>query len=305
MLCGLLAVVVDAAKSAEETMSETHNIVVPAFLNLVLSEPSVRGKWLSFQAWRALLYRRYAFKDVLDFVDKDLGRSIDMLTSWDKSSNGRQGVSIYVSTRKSCIISKDLHGKDVKAYKRFIYVHCKKIVKRVDIPPYIPSKSADLLPIFEESSSIVCREAASSSRVKIKSFVERSNESNLDNEIDGFLERKRQEKIAVSRRFKSLIAATDERGDVESPQPHVVTPTNEDNPIVSYTPSTSYWHSNEARTLFGCNNIPYRLPSDYLFETIELFDRAIDSKKADSLALVLLGGEEAEAQLQPHQVLRL
>jgi hypothetical protein len=133
-------------------MSEIHSLLIKAYLGLILSELTVRDQWISFGAWKALLYQRHSFEGVIDFSVGDRGSAIQTLMTWDKE-HGRKGANIYCSTRKSCIIGRDDCGKPIQEFRRFVYVDCKST--NTGNPPYIPSTTRGLLPIFKELSLVI------------------------------------------------------------------------------------------------------------------------------------------------------
>ena len=174
-------------------MSDTRILIITAFLDLVVAEDVVHDQWLSLDAWRALLYRRFSFKNTFEFIAVDLGNAIQTLMTWDKDK-GRKGISIFYSIKKSCIIDRDDTGKAIKEHKRFVYVTTsKKSTKRTESAPYIPSTTRELLPIFTESKAIVGDDDSTSNILaNTKTFRQRVSHTNqcLNGEVDGFLEKK-------------------------------------------------------------------------------------------------------------------
>jgi len=110
----------------------------------------------------------------------------------------------------------------------------------------------------------------------------------------GWVPRKKRQEIAKEHHINTTTT--------DVPVPHVITPTNneESNGSSTVLRAVSYWDSKDAKALFG-SPTPYHFVS----ETIDLFDRILDSKHEATVADVLQGGDEAEAALNPCQAIKI
>jgi hypothetical protein len=258
-------------------MVVARKIIISALVELGKEEPTTRDKWLTVDAWKSLLFTRYDFDTSIDFSTREFNKALNLLGAIRlKVSTGNL---TGMHAREKCFRRKIENTKKPTEKKMFLLLASSK-----EVEPQEPTTMEDWEAALMASQAVV--DEIFEETIPISSFSERALSNSLG-PVD----------IEIARlRKKATPAPPRPVTPTTAPPPSLDAP-----PIPSSVPSTSYWDSAKARSLFQPR--PEESVPVCLQRRIDLLNGVYNDW--ETLKDVLDDGEAVESELSSNQRQRL